>query len=268
MIKGSSSGKSGSSGKAAPPPEFSHYEAEYSLDANLDVVSYDPHLNMDGSFFKFSFFNTRIWHAANKSIFIPLGEALCRFLLSHAAESPIVRISCRGSHVEKRRKPQLISDKNYTQTVTIIDFDFCIDIQSKVPVVQWSVPDNEPAYRGRMVREVEGPKRRGRQAAETRSSKYWEKGYGGLPHWVSWKFADGSGGQLDGLMSSKTLRQWADEYCASPKKMKEFVYKKVSFPYIYFVILLNLWTPIGPLWLGYATVRRCNPIHDKKIVSI
>jgi len=34
---------------------------------------------------------------------------------------------------------------------------------------------------------------------------------------------------LDGLRSSKTLRQWADEYCASPKYLKEFVYKKVLY---------------------------------------
>lgn len=27
--------------------------------------------------------------------------------------------------------------------------------------------------------------------------------------------------------SSKTVREWADEYCASPKILKEFTYTKV-----------------------------------------
>jgi hypothetical protein len=31
----------------------------------------------------------------------------------------------------------------------------------------------------------------------------------------------------DTLRSSKSLREWADEYCASPKYLKEFVYEKV-----------------------------------------
>lgn len=31
-----------------------------------------------------------------------------------------------------------------------------------------------------------------------------------------------------GLRSSKTLRGWADEYCASKKYLKEFTYEKVS----------------------------------------
>ena len=30
------------------------------------------------------------------------------------------------------------------------------------------------------------------------------------------------------LKSSKTLRQWADEYCASDKLLREFTYKKVG----------------------------------------
>jgi hypothetical protein len=36
--------------------------------------------------------------------------------------------------------------------------------------------------------------------------------------------------EVDGLRSSKTLREWADDYCASPKYLKEFVYEKVSHP--------------------------------------
>ena len=34
-----------------PPPEFTHYEAESFEVGYSDVVSHDPHLNSDGSFF-------------------------------------------------------------------------------------------------------------------------------------------------------------------------------------------------------------------------
>ena len=44
---------------------------------------------------------------------------------------------------------------------SIVDFDFCINLKAvpngpNGPVVQWSVAGDEPAYRGRMVREFEG----------------------------------------------------------------------------------------------------------------
>ena len=35
-----------------PPPEFTHYEAEHFEVGYSDIVSHDPHLNSDGSFFK------------------------------------------------------------------------------------------------------------------------------------------------------------------------------------------------------------------------
>lgn len=219
-----------------PPPEFTHYEAEHFEVGYSDVVSHDPHLNSDGSFL----FN-RMW-LANKST---LGEALYRFLLSQAT-SPSHRISCRGTHTEVRHRWVTGRDndgrsrsRQETYTETITDFDFCIDIVPNGPVtpIQWSVADDEPAYRGLMVREFEGSTGTGRRVAkrkEIKSYKEWEeerKGLG-LPPWVSRvdnNITDGSSAQLDGLRSSKTLRQWADEYCASPKYLKEFVYKKVLF---------------------------------------
>jgi hypothetical protein len=184
----------------------------------------------------FLFFN-RIW-LANKSTFNSIGEALYRFLLSQATSSPSYRISCRGTHTEVRHRWVTGRDtdgrsqsrqETYTETVT--DFDFCIDIIPNGPVtpLQWSAADNEPVYRGLMVREFEGLTGTGRQVAkrkEIKCYKEWEeqrKGLG-LPPWIK---SDGSSGYR--LRSSKTLRQWADEYCASPKYLKEFVYKKVLF---------------------------------------
>jgi len=102
---------------------------------------------------------------------------------------------------------------------------------------QWSVEDDEPAYRGLMVREFEGSAGTGRQVAKgqkLKSYKEWEKKRSGLglPPWVREEdthITDGSTAPLDGLKSSKTIRQWADEYCASPKYLKEFLYEKVLY---------------------------------------
>ena len=170
-----------------------------------------------------------------------LGEALYRFLLSQATSSPSHRITCRGTHTVVRQRWVVQGDNNaqpetYRETVT--DFDFCFDIApTKDPVtsVQWSVADDQPAYRGLMVREFEGSTGTGKQVAkrkEIKSYKQWEeerKGLG-LPPWVSRtdnNIHNGNTAHLDGLRSSKTLRQWADDYCASPKYLKEFVYEKV-----------------------------------------
>lgn len=67
----------------------------------------------------------------------------------------------------------------------------------------------------------------------------------GLPPWVasgpeSW-FQQSDTPQCPVvLQSSKTLRQWADEYCASDKLLKEFTYTKVHM------------TPSS--WSGHGTI--------------
>lgn len=78
-----------------------------------------------------------------------------------------------------------------------------------------------------MVRQVQAPEgRRKATKDETASFKLWEseRADKGFPPWAS---RDGKQ-DLNVLQSSQTLRQWADEYCASPKYLKEFVYEKVS----------------------------------------
>ena len=53
----------------------------------------------------------------------------------------------------------------------------------------------------------------------------------GLPPWVAdlnTAWTEGVSAQNHVLKSSKSLRQWADDYCASPKYLKEFVYDQVS----------------------------------------
>ncbi|KAL0951227.1 hypothetical protein HGRIS_007948 [Hohenbuehelia grisea] len=203
------------------PPQFTPYEAEFFEVGDGDIVSHDPHLNSDG-------------------------EALFRFLLSQSATPPSYRLHCRGTHVEHRTRWVNVErngrweTRHETYTETITDFDFRIDIGQHIVAapVHWSVGDGEAVYRGGMVREVD-PMRDGRRAAipmETRVYKDWveERTARGVPPWVpardAWR--EGAPEQTDArsvLRSSKTLREWADEYCASPKYLKEFVYEKVVY---------------------------------------
>ena len=228
-----------------PSPEFTH-----SKDDNGDVVSYDPRLNSDGLFFSIEY------GLLIKVTFNSTGEALHHFLLSQARSSPAIRISC--------------GTKSDPSEVTV--FDFCIDIVPEASVVPWSVADDKPAYRGRMEREFEGSAgtKPDPKVEEIKLHKEWaeHRKVLGLAPWVSrvdnTNF-DGSGsGALDGLRSSKTLRQWADEYCASPKKMKDFVYKKVLLPYLLFQYFVSKLVDItGPLRLELTKNSRCHPIYDR-----
>ncbi|THH34005.1 hypothetical protein EUX98_g135 [Antrodiella citrinella] len=234
------------------PPEFTPYEAEFFLTGNQDVVSHDTHLNKDG-------------------------EALYRFLLSQARIPPKLTVCLAGSHTEQRHRTVHSRDaqgrhqtRSESYTETIIDFDFAIDLSQHIlqnAVVHWSVPDEEPAYRGRMYREVDGAfalsggpsansgpirlaedaeggrktTRRKAVKTELKSAKTWKvsRWQRGLPPWVGpgsvlpGELVVGAAGahastaEANVLKSSKTLREWADEYCASDKWLKEFTYEKV-----------------------------------------
>ena len=117
-------------------------------------------------------------------------------------------------------------------------------------------PDGEPAFRGKMHTEVDVPGervqgayantdiemsvgRRVRRRAtrqERKAARAWEREREarGLPPWVGPETdvaavhaADVLVHQTNVLKSSKTVREWADEYCASTKLLKEFTYHKV-----------------------------------------
>jgi hypothetical protein len=171
------------------------------------------------------------------------GEALYRFLLSQAETPPTFLIQCRGTHDETHTRfvnktdsqgRQQTETESYTETV--IDFDFKIEQPVPPRATQWTVLDEEPAYRGRMTREVGLPGDTIKADRDTEKRfKAWrvERHRHGLPPWVrpdderregSTSFRTGS---TDALKSSWTLRQWADNYCQSRKIFKEFVYKKV-----------------------------------------
>lgn len=123
----------------------------------------------------------------------------------------------------------------------MVDFDFSIDLSHhlrQLPPVYWTVPDDEPAYRGGMSREVLTDVISGVRRVPSRvlkAGKLWreKREKWGLPPWLSQTDpgmvprkampAD----ELVSMRSELSLRQWADRYCASHKSMKEFKFRKV-----------------------------------------
>ncbi|KAI0052873.1 hypothetical protein FA95DRAFT_1532238 [Auriscalpium vulgare] len=198
-----------------PPPDFAPYNAEHKVMNQRDVVSHDPHLNEDG-------------------------EALYRFILSQANIPPHFSVHCRGTHTERRSSTNA-QGQTTTRHVTVTDFDFRIDLTLLVmrhPMF-WTAGDDEPVHRGEMRREVglPGAKQKA-QDDVVKSFKNWDtsRDLRGLPPWIGEQYAHADHALImrqpvsDMLRSSWTLRQWADNYCASNKTLKEFVYAKASRP--------------------------------------
>ncbi|KAJ8083897.1 hypothetical protein PM082_002663 [Marasmius tenuissimus] len=245
-----------------PPPSFSLYDAEYFTDNSGNIVSHDPHLNSDG-------------------------EALYRFLLSQSLSPPTIYIHCKATHQETRTRT--VSSRHsdgrthhHTETYneTVTDFDFLLDISSLIlPLggkepIHWSSKDPEPSYRGRMFREIEGHtgKRRAIRAEKKLYAK-WAKlrENAGIPPWVT---ESAESPYIDehlasgALGSSKTVRQWADDYCASPRHLKQFTYRKVVYGWNMDFVLgrvhKTLTSAMGPFYGGNVQVfleHHGNKIH-------
>ncbi|VDB99856.1 unnamed protein product, partial [Peniophora sp. CBMAI 1063] len=203
------------------------------------IVSHDPHLNRDG-------------------------EALYRFLLARAEEAPDYVLHVVGTHTETRYRTVTSTDSHGRQTTReerdtdiITDFDFRIDVgQHLLPRAHlWTVADYEPAYRGGTKRCVkDGPPVTWSESKAARKLRVFRERVG-FPPWVGGIQRDSRTGKfidpeaqmwdtnatgyahfsvtntrgLDVLRSSWTLRQWADDYAASDKIFKEFVFDKVVF---------------------------------------
>lgn len=157
-----------------------------------------------------------------------------------------------------------------TYTETVLDFMFAVNLAQYVVAgpVHWSVSDEVPAYRGEMVKEVHAKvdgeqedtdhqrRTRGRKGksrdleggvvgtrmrraaddAEIDAAEAWEQTRiaRGFPPWVE-RDTSSDAIQVNPrvLKSSKTVREWADEYCASNKVLKEFMFEKVRRSIIY-----------------------------------
>jgi hypothetical protein len=120
--------------------------------------------------------------------------------------------------------------ESYTETIT--DFDFCIDLGQCIVTgpIHWSIADSEPAYRGLMVRQVDFHGRRKATKEEKKNFDAWkvQRSAIGVPPWVNSESWLSGNNETNVLKSSRTLRQWADDYCESKKLLKEFVYEKVG----------------------------------------
>ncbi|KAJ3532523.1 hypothetical protein NM688_g7406 [Phlebia brevispora] len=126
-------------GGEEPPPAFTPYDAQYFENSDGTIVSHDPHLNEDG-------------------------EALYRFLLAHAQTPPKLFLYLHGDHTEHRTRQVQKTDANgrtrwhtETESYTVVDFDFYVDISRYImpEPTHFTIPDNEPAYRGKMYQEVD-----------------------------------------------------------------------------------------------------------------
>ncbi|PPQ62818.1 hypothetical protein CVT24_000512 [Panaeolus cyanescens] len=198
------------------PPPFSTYNADFYTSDDGDIITHDHHLNQDG-------------------------EALYRFLLEQSKSPPNYTVDINGTHKETRTRTvtRTVNGRRETRvetyTVTITDFSFSIDLTPYLVVgpVLYSYPDDAPVYRGLMVRQVmagaQGTKKVKRKATKEEIQQFKATIHArqaqGLP---PWKDLDGTI-RLPKSASSMNLRQWADEYAASPKLLKEFVYYKTVY---------------------------------------
>ncbi|KAF9512630.1 hypothetical protein BS47DRAFT_1394076 [Hydnum rufescens UP504] len=216
---------SDSNASFSSPPEFSTWDAEYSVTSSGDIVSHDAHLNEDG-------------------------EALYRFLLTQL-HPPTFRLHLNGVHEESRtRVITTINNgeertKTEVDTVRVTDFDFNIDLsyilkRHSTPEI-WTLDDLNPGYRGEMYKQVmRSPDPETEDIAPATPSRWaWLTGrrpQGGPIRLIEEGegmrvFLRGYDIQKDSLnislgdrrpMKSKlTPRQWADDYCASNKTLKE-----------------------------------------------
>lgn len=182
-----------------------------------------------------------------------IGEALYRFLLSQTIEPPSFVVQCRGTHLETRTRTVTHSGHHHSDsnsghhngphtkieryTENVVDFDFRIDLTHHLlSSVNWTVSDNEPAYRGKMVREKEvqdgfSLQRHSTTRKENKAAEKWRKfkEVNGYAPWVQAETLDEADPAPGSTVfrSSRTFRDWADEYCASEKLLKEFVFEKV-----------------------------------------
>ncbi|KAG1881628.1 hypothetical protein C8R48DRAFT_681714 [Suillus tomentosus] len=230
----------------AEPPAFAPYDAQFFTSRSGDIISHDAHLNDDG-------------------------EALYRFLLSQASTPPTVILRCQGSHNETHTRMvhshhnghSRMKTEQYTESIT--DFDFCIDVGQYIfgEPTHWSYADSTPAYRGRMYQEVgiSEEKLKARKS-ERKAAKAWdtERTRRGFPPWIgsdyAWREDQSYATQANGVLrSSWTLRQWADDYCASRKYLKEFNYNKIAYGWNFEAIRV-------------ATISTINSTHYRGDLSV
>ncbi|KAI0655128.1 hypothetical protein C8Q70DRAFT_1057778 [Cubamyces menziesii] len=214
--------------KAQAEDSFVPSTVEYKINDLGEMVSHDPVLNQDG-------------------------DALYRFILTHARVRPHFGLRVQGTHVETTRGKISVlqadgttKDIEHNEKETVTDFNFVIGISQHISVgpYHWSVPDAQAAYRGKLQLEVDRAQHghdpeRGQvntkrelasdeEIAAVNEQATFQKEHG-LPPWAT--VAAGVDLTLPYsattmLQSSRSLREWTDEYCRSDKVLKKFRYEK------------------------------------------
>ncbi|KAG8890039.1 hypothetical protein FRB98_001152 [Tulasnella sp. 332] len=224
------------------PPGFTPYQASMRVRPDYHTVSHDPHLNKDG-----------------KSC-----EALYRFLLEQAEKPPVFLIGCKGVHYEYnsnggRRtvtdfcfylRPHLLQRKPPIFVVgdRIPAHRGRISKEIDAPVSEHDPEAGAGASGSQWRRKASQCERReakentarmsdqglppwalaqgrtpGVQASiESEQDRYFFQSTARGPAGVSWD---------DSMLQppSKSLREWADDYCTSKKLLKEFNFDKVVY---------------------------------------
>jgi hypothetical protein len=134
------------------------------------------------------------------------------------------------------------------------------NVLTQPTAIQWSVRDDEPAYRGQMYQQIESPSDLIGVLSKSKVKREELKKYKALckdradlgkPPWASTSLSPPQ--IATQLQSSRTVRQWCDDYCASAKVLKEFVYTKVC-PHFITAFLLQIYLPIGRIWVGFPEI--------------
>lgn len=210
----SSSSNSSSRDNKEKPTDYENIEFEVK---DEEVISHDPILSRDVN-------------------------ALSYFVEEHGSLKPDYYVTLRGTHTEKRTRVVRRDgrDRIETYTVTIVDFEFSIDISShlkKAKPIVYTVADHVPAFRGgmRMATEPNGPtrieSRRMVTSDEQDIQESWEQETEsvGRPPWIS---RPRDGGRSDEeayvglankpLASGRSVEEWLTDYIQSRRVVKDF----------------------------------------------
>ncbi|TFK30416.1 hypothetical protein FA15DRAFT_698887 [Coprinopsis marcescibilis] len=200
------------------PPAFSEYKAETKKEGSDrdDIYSHDPHINSDG-------------------------EALYRFLLDQQTQHPpVLRILIKGSRYETTTGT---SYQNSTEFIFHVDVPLSAELANER--VHYSLADSEPAYRGDSAKEIEvkGEKKpigfndfrnynSQRDARAKKGVAPWcvdvdEKDLPVLQQGKESEYVE----KLQALharpwKSSRSLREWADDYCSKTSSRREFAFQQ------------------------------------------
>ncbi|KAG8771035.1 hypothetical protein FRC15_003660 [Serendipita sp. 397] len=173
--------------------------------------------------------------------------SLSYFLHEHGSLKPNYWVSIQGTHTERRTRVVVRDGKRVQEnyTVTIVDFDFNIDLSQLLELdpIFYTVADSVPAYRGgmRMSAEENGPtnieRRRFVSGDEQDAQEAWldDSERRGVPPWTIPPSKSHNQEEKNAertakpLASSRSFEDWLVDYCRSKRVIKDFKLSKVIY---------------------------------------